>query len=1048
MLYLCPSCGAFTTEKQAKCPNCGEDLGGEPAPDDLPVFEPMPAVSDTPESIRLCVVCGAFVPDGVERCPRCNSIVSKPEEKKPATLSSEDAALLDMILEASGGQPRFVKAMKDAKKATESAGEGGLLDILAPPDETSETKADVIVEKLAKGGSRKRRKGKKGKETWKLEGTTKEGKSLLVCIECGAFLPDEASKCGVCGADVDSRTVVPLVTQEIIPPVQDGDRAGKLLRKFLGISDDATLDSAIESSEQSLLVCSFCGAFMKAGDDVCPVCNTKVSELPQIELEMLPEIESAARKGLLVCRSCGNFVRAGEKFCAKCGTEVVPQKEEVRPEGDLLAMQEKKAAETLMRALGVTGIAPPVEEDGEGGELVICPKCGAFMAAGTTKCPKCGSTDDRKEVSELISMLEGTEAESAPASAGEQECPLCGEPLPAGAANCTSCGLALGAKPETEMFYKMELESLEKDVHIAVPESRTTAEEDEDILDGMEAPPPPKREHLLEKKDDGEILLDMAIKAGSDGAAVAEVVEEIDDTLARMPDKANLKAAAVKSDEEVGLLLDDAIKFGTGEATPEEADDAAPEERKALDDITGLLVEKDEAEREIGELETPPTPSAQPEVEAEPESLEELEPGVQEIVEEVVEDIQPGIVPGDEDIEGAAPPPIEPDVEEEAEGLEGDLLGAERPMARTRGRPVLPASQFEQYRSMLTSPGERFIVLALGVTLFYIALRAAWPLQTVEREVLLIMVQGALLFWALFKARHADRSRFGPIAWAGGAIAVSGGAVGAIAAIYWASPLGGVPLGMILLAAGAALSALGTRWAGGGMRWQAAWVGGVSACTLSVLFATGNMVAGPVGLYASLGLSVGLLSAAAIIFWREMRAVTDIERHILVGDARYMRREFKDAASSYNRAIDGICRARSLPKNFDMPWYSKGAALVLMGEYDEGLKCLDMALEINPDNEITWVNKGNALVRMGRPREAIKAFERAIEINPGCEIAWNNLGNMYARQGKLVDALRNYNHAIKLNARYRDVWLNKGYVLVKMGKYDEAKRCIATGQSH
>jgi len=61
-----------------------------------------------------------------------------------------------------------------------------------------------------------------------------------------------------------------------------------------------------------------------------------------------------------------------------------------------------------------------------------------------------------------------------------------------------------------------------------------------------------------------------------------------------------------------------------------------------------------------------------------------------------------------------------------------------------------------------------------------------------------------------------------------------------------------------------------------------------------------------------------------------------------------------------------------------------------MGNYDEAIKTLDKAIEINPRLAEAWYNKGNALLSLGKYEEAIKAFDKAIEINPQYAKAWNN----------------------------------------------------------
>ncbi len=156
-------------------------------------------------------------------------------------------------------------------------------------------------------------------------------------------------------------------------------------------------------------------------------------------------------------------------------------------------------------------------------------------------------------------------------------------------------------------------------------------------------------------------------------------------------------------------------------------------------------------------------------------------------------------------------------------------------------------------------------------------------------------------------------------------------------------------------------------------------------------------------------------------------------------------RRAQEAASQgdYAGAIGELDRAIRLggERGSDAPWYSKGAALVVLGQYEEAMACIDTALKINPRNEVAWVNKGNALVRLGRTVDALRCYNSALKVNPRYEVAWNNKGNALARLGKFEDALRCYERALAIDASYRGAWVNKGYVLAKIGDFEAAARC-------
>ena len=171
---------------------------------------------------------------------------------------------------------------------------------------------------------------------------------------------------------------------------------------------------------------------------------------------------------------------------------------------------------------------------------------------------------------------------------------------------------------------------------------------------------------------------------------------------------------------------------------------------------------------------------------------------------------------------------------------------------------------------------------------------------------------------------------------------------------------------------------------------------------------------------------------------RRRRRANAIRTALAGAQGDYARRNLEETVAGYDRAIhltdEGIAPV-------DLPWYGKGAALVLLGRYEEALRAVDRALDINPKNEVAWLNKGNALMRVGRVLDALRCFNAAIKVNAAYEVAWNNKGNALARLGRHEEALRCYDQALAIDPRYRDAWANKGYVLTRLGRYEEAAAC-------
>ncbi len=163
-----------------------------------------------------------------------------------------------------------------------------------------------------------------------------------------------------------------------------------------------------------------------------------------------------------------------------------------------------------------------------------------------------------------------------------------------------------------------------------------------------------------------------------------------------------------------------------------------------------------------------------------------------------------------------------------------------------------------------------------------------------------------------------------------------------------------------------------------------------------------------------------------------------LRRELSRAERDISKRDYAGSLRDYDRAIE-LSKKGAVRE--ELPWYGKGATLILLGRYQEALKAIDTALDINPRNEVAWLNKGNALMKLGQHMDALRCFNAALKVNPKYEVAWNNKGNALARLGHFEESLRCYEKAITIDAGYRGAWINKGYVLTKLGRYDEAASC-------
>jgi tetratricopeptide (TPR) repeat protein len=142
-----------------------------------------------------------------------------------------------------------------------------------------------------------------------------------------------------------------------------------------------------------------------------------------------------------------------------------------------------------------------------------------------------------------------------------------------------------------------------------------------------------------------------------------------------------------------------------------------------------------------------------------------------------------------------------------------------------------------------------------------------------------------------------------------------------------------------------------------------------------------------------------------------------------------------------NDSEDGlICidRALDLNSNDEETWYVKGAILLELGFYNESSNCLDHATDLNPNHARAWSEKGLALDRQHKYEEAIKASDEAIRLDPTIAAPWNNKGLALNGQEKYDEAIKVCDEAIWLDPTLSQAWSNKGIALTGQGKYNEA----------
>jgi len=129
-------------------------------------------------------------------------------------------------------------------------------------------------------------------------------------------------------------------------------------------------------------------------------------------------------------------------------------------------------------------------------------------------------------------------------------------------------------------------------------------------------------------------------------------------------------------------------------------------------------------------------------------------------------------------------------------------------------------------------------------------------------------------------------------------------------------------------------------------------------------------------------------------------------------------------------------------------WIAKGNEFYEAKDYEEAIKCYDVAIQLDPNNATAFYFCGNALRELAPLKKDVSLFERAIErynqstqIDPNNDSAFNNCGNAlhqladFQQDVSLFEyAIKNYGIAMALNPNDVSAFYNCGLALCHLAE--------------
>jgi predicted amidophosphoribosyltransferase len=749
----------------------------------------------------------------------------------------------------------------------------------------------------------------------------------------------------------------------------------------LGIDLDdleKTLSEIADPEEEpSLYLCPVCGVLLADGATSCPRCGAEF-----LEEEASDEDEDEEEPRGILCMECGGLIEEGQSKCPHCGVEII------------------QADERKVR------VAKPSSD-----ALYLCPRCGAFLKADAESCDICGAhLDEKKKIG--VGDIDKIAPEIPDTDIGM--CSTCGAFLDPETEKCEICDARITEEAEKEaeeLLSELTSDDKKKVEEDQVEPEAEPVEAEGEVSPDDEAPP---------EGEDAET--EMPVSEDEEAAILQELMDqEALDLEEQIVDGDELgieeEIAAEKEIESLDIDEPEPAEDEEGEVPGEE--DEGPEEVQEP-------VEVEDSEDEPGEIDM--------EIDDFFEKLESME--IEKTMEEARLAPEPELVAeveADGALETMELPKIEPRVDSD------ELI--RRGKAKERARRVSWAAK-SQGLPKWREYGAFAAVISTGIE--YVALQVRPPFyEWIVIFLFAVLFAIGVSFLSLSLGDISKRLlRNSLLMWLGAILVIM------VPMLHFTGVASGMAwIDIALLIGGLALTLLGMMLMGRGVQTHMIWTAGAL-----MIFVAAFPLAFPLGSWPPntavevsvfvLGSSLIIASFGFIIYDKWLKVIIDTQ--IIYGDESMRRKKPAESLRNYDAAIkasSSLSGTEDIPSNSDLPWYSKGAALTILGRYDEALECIDAALKINPDNEIAWVNRGTALTRLGKHKEALRSFNEAIKQNPSYEVAWNNKGNTLARLKRYDEALKSYDMAIEIDEMYREAWVNKGYILARMGRYEDAARC-------
>lgn len=125
-------------------------------------------------------------------------------------------------------------------------------------------------------------------------------------------------------------------------------------------------------------------------------------------------------------------------------------------------------------------------------------------------------------------------------------------------------------------------------------------------------------------------------------------------------------------------------------------------------------------------------------------------------------------------------------------------------------------------------------------------------------------------------------------------------------------------------------------------------------------------------------------------------------------------------------------------------YFQAGTQQAQQGQTSQGIKALDEAIRLNPNDPHLFSNRGVAYYQARNFSAALSDYNQALKLNPNFAEALSNRSQLHVAERRYDEAIADANQAIALNPNLTEAYLNRGNALFGKNNLDGATQDYQT----